>query len=124
MSNRFGTFLRSYRMGIGYGLREFAKDMGMSPSTLSAVEMGHRLCPKSFDWNHAAKLLGIKDDTPDAKLFFAFRCASGLDENLVAALPDLIDALNECIGWFVDNEIDCIALDEAREALKKALGEK
>ena len=40
-----------------------------------------------------------------------------------AVNADLIQALHECIGWFEDNQVDCIALDEARDAIKKARAE-
>lgn len=46
------------------------------------------------------------------------------DARLIAAAPDMLQALYECIAWFEDNEIDCIALDEARAAIAKAKGEQ
>lgn len=45
------------------------------------------------------------------------------DAQLMAAAPDLFQALYECIGWFEENNVDCLALDEAREAVKKVHGE-
>ena len=45
-------------------------------------------------------------------------------EALEAKYVAAIYALHECVAWFEDNGVDCVALDEAREALKKAEGEK
>lgn len=42
---------------------------------------------------------------------------------LIESAPDLLQALYECIGWFEDNNVDCVALDEAREAIAKARGQ-
>ena len=121
MSNRFGTFLRSYRMGVGYRLREFAKDLGMSPSTLSAIELGQRKCPRSFNWDKAATLLGLKDGSPDAEMFFAFKAASGIDSRFVAAAEEMLDALEYvevCLRlWKRD---DGLAYQKVKQAILEA----
>ena len=44
------------------------------------------------------------------------------EEHVRRAAPDLLSALRECVAWFEDNCVDCYALDDAREALKKAKG--
>lgn len=42
---------------------------------------------------------------------------------LVAAAPELLAALEVAVEYFDRNEIDCIAHDDAKEAIKKAKGE-
>lgn len=124
MSNQFGTFLRSYRMGVGYRLREFARDLGISPSTLSAIELGQRKCPKSFDWNKAARLLGLKDGSTDAELFFMFKRASGIDPNLVDAAKDMLEALEYVeVTLRLWNRHDGLAYKMVQAAILKAKGE-
>lgn len=121
MSNRFGTFLRSYRTAIGYRLREFAKDLGMSPSTLSAIELGQRRCPRSFNWNKAATLLGLKDGSPDAEMFFSFRTASGIDPRFVAAAEEMLDTLEYveiCLRLW--NRDDGLAYRKVKQAILEA----
>lgn len=69
--NHFGSWLRTYRIAVGYGLREFARAMNCSAQTLSAMERGQRGIPKSFDFIKAAKLLGIEPGSKDEEFFFA-----------------------------------------------------
>lgn len=71
----FGSWLRTYRMAVGYGLREFAREMNCSAQTLSAMERGQRGIPKSFDFIKAAKLLGIQPGSHDEECFFAYNTA-------------------------------------------------
>ena len=42
---------------------------------------------------------------------------------LIAAAPELLAALEVAVEYFDRNEIDCIAHDDAKEAIKKAKGE-
>jgi hypothetical protein len=42
---------------------------------------------------------------------------------LLAAAPDMLSALMECMAWFVSNEVTCIAMDDAKAAIEKATGE-
>lgn len=45
------------------------------------------------------------------------------DAKLIAAAPELLAALEVAVEYFDRNEIDCIAHDDAKEAIKKAKGE-
>jgi transcriptional regulator with XRE-family HTH domain len=41
------SLLRDLRISAGYGLKEFAREIGIRPSLLSAIENG-RLAPRKF----------------------------------------------------------------------------
>jgi transcriptional regulator with XRE-family HTH domain len=94
----FGSYLRSYRKIVGYGLREFARELDTCPSNLSAIELGHRPVPRGFDFPKAMELLGIHKGTSDWELFLSLAAQSGSIEFLrkrVAELEEEIKALRE-----------------------------
>ncbi len=66
----FGNFLRNYREIVGYGLREFANLIGVTASTLSAIELGQRNPADDFDLRAVALHLGIKQGTADWNKLF------------------------------------------------------
>ena len=67
----FGNFLRNYRETIGFGLREFASRIGVTASTLSAIELGNQVkIPDDFDLKAVATQLGIKSGTKDWNQLF------------------------------------------------------
>lgn len=74
---------------------------------------GYALYSGRDDMRHGMNLVYLSD--PDANW--------EKTKALIEAAPDLLSALRECVAWFEDNGVDCVALDEAREALKKAEGE-
>ena len=64
--------------------------------------------------------------------FFSIRTESGrsigtvdneYDARLFAAAPELLAALEVAVEYFDRNDIDCIAHDDAKAAIKKAKGE-
>ena len=85
-------------------------------------EQKHTPGPLSFDMQdeegffrffsirtESGRSIGTVDDEHDARLF--------------AAAPELIAALEVAVEYFDRNEIDCIAHDDAKAAIKKAKGE-
>ncbi len=97
----FGAFLRSYRKLIGYGLRQFAREIGISPASLSAMELGVRGVPKTFDWLKCADLLGIKQGSKDWDVFLGFRdeckCGCWSLATRVANLEIQVDQLRSSV---------------------------
>ena len=67
----FGTYLRKLRLTKGFGLRSFAKQAGLLPSNLSAMESGRANPPRHPDvLKRIAKGLGLSEEKPEwAKLF-------------------------------------------------------
>ena len=64
--------------------------------------------------------------------FFLIRTESGrsigtvdneYDARLFAAAPELLAALEVAVEYFDRNDIDCVAHDDAKAAIKKAKGE-
>lgn len=45
---KFGIFVRKLRLDKGIRLRDMAKDLGISPAYLSAMETGHKDIPDSL----------------------------------------------------------------------------
>lgn len=45
---KFGIFVRKLRLDKGIRLRDMAKDLGISPAYLSAMETGHKDIPQSL----------------------------------------------------------------------------
>lgn len=65
IDDTFGEFLREYRETVGYGLRQFANEIGVSATVLSGIELGQRKLPKSFPYKKVAKALGIDVGSDD-----------------------------------------------------------
>ncbi|MCH2118223.1 MAG: helix-turn-helix transcriptional regulator [Pirellulales bacterium] len=62
---QFGLHLRTLRLQAGLGLRKFAGLLNERPSTVSAVEQGHRLPWKSCQkLQKVADVLGIAANSP------------------------------------------------------------
>lgn len=53
-----GEYIRRYRLAVGYGLREFASEIGAVPATWCAFELGQRN-PKNIDFEKVALVLGM-----------------------------------------------------------------
>lgn len=57
--NEFGRWLRTTRASRGYGLNQFARKIGCSPSELSRIETGQRRNPNATIVRRIAKALNI-----------------------------------------------------------------
>lgn len=74
----FGTYLKKIRLEKGYGLRKFAKAIGMLPSNLCHIETGRQGPPRSTEWIiEVLKVLGIKDGSEEWNKFFELQAKRG-----------------------------------------------
>tara|TARA_R110000868_G_scaffold398668_2_gene671997 strand:- start:1415 stop:1783 length:369 start_codon:yes stop_codon:yes gene_type:complete len=64
---------------------------------------------------------GPKSDTVVELSLFSEN--AGADAKLIAAAPELLAALEVAVEYFDRNDIDCVAHDDAKAAIKKAKGE-
>lgn len=81
MEPTFGATLRAARISRGYGLREFAAKVGVSPTYLSQVERDNSPPPTIDRIEYMAKLL-------DADSFKWLTLAGRLPEKLAARLAE------------------------------------
>jgi len=58
---KFGDFIRTTRLNLNIGLREFAKQVGISAAYISQVETGDKL-PNEENINKMAKILKVDAD--------------------------------------------------------------
>ncbi|MFH1764214.1 MAG: helix-turn-helix transcriptional regulator [Gemmatimonadota bacterium] len=71
MSHTFGVFLRAQRLKAGYGLREFAREVGLQPSNLSNIE--HERIPPPVEkqkLERIASLLGLTQGAEEWSMLF------------------------------------------------------
>ena len=67
----FGEILRDLRVKAGFGLREFAKKIGMQPSNLSFIENGRAKPPRTAATLQViASVLGLKEKSKEWEEFF------------------------------------------------------
>lgn len=86
----FGQFVRQRREELGYGVRELAAKLKMSPAYLSDIEKGNRNAPLRF-MKRLEELLQITED--ERQGFEDLACASR--DNLYADInPYLTDVPN------------------------------
>lgn len=98
-NQKFGAFLRAFRLRSGFGLREFAEMIGEQSSNLSAIETGRRQPWRSDErLEEIAAELKIEKGSRDWDEFFiAARrelppdVCKMLDRQLVAALLRAVD---------------------------------
>ena len=92
----FGEFVRTKRLEVELGLREFCKLAETDPSNWSKVERGILPAPSDRDFlERIAKLLKLKKGTPDWFTFFDLASISQQkipddvyeDEDVISALP-------------------------------------
>ena len=68
-------------------------------------------------------IYAVDDGEPIARCLGKEMHRAFSDANLIAAAPELLAALEVAVEYFDRNEIDCIAHDDAKAAIKKAKGE-
>jgi transcriptional regulator with XRE-family HTH domain len=69
--NQFGEVLRDLRIKAGFGLKEFAKKIGMQASNLSFIENGRVSPPRKAETLEVvAQALGLKEGSEEWALFF------------------------------------------------------
>ncbi|HGH4619155.1 TPA: hypothetical protein ACJIWO_000198 [Enterobacter cloacae] len=73
-------------------------------------------------WYWDSEGLGSKDVLVFGK-GYPFEMTSEANKRLIAAAPDLLEALQACLGW-VNNGVAREAHEKARAAISKALGEE
>ena len=59
MPKKFGLFIREFRIKKGFGQRELAKKIGLSPSYLNDIEKEKRGAPKLEVINKLALILEV-----------------------------------------------------------------
>jgi len=74
---KFGSLLRKYRRQAGYGLREFAALLELSPTYISRVENGYIAPPTTERLHTMAKVLRVDADE-------LYGAAGKLDPKLLA----------------------------------------
>jgi HTH-type transcriptional regulator, competence development regulator len=104
---RFGGRLRTLRSAKGIGLRELARQVGMSPTYLSKIETGQAAPPVE---EKVFKLAEVLEENQDDLLALAGRVAADLQDiirsrpsamaDLLLVASDLSDEkLGELIRW-------------------------
>jgi transcriptional regulator with XRE-family HTH domain len=99
----FGEVLRELRIKSGYGLREFAKKIGMQPSNLSFVENGRVPAPqKAKILEMMARTLNLEEGSAEWVLFFNSATKHGhlphdvrKNKDLTELIPLLCRAITE-----------------------------
>lgn len=117
----FGLKIRELRNRKGVTQKEMARDLGVSPAYLSALEHGHRGQPS---WNFVQRIIGyfniIWDEADDLQITaFASHTRVVVDtEYLSAEATELANLLSGKIGDLTEE--DCRALSaEIERMLKK-----
>ncbi len=102
----FGSILRRLRLENGFGLRKFAKLVGILPSNLCHFESGKLNPPQNNETlERMAKVLNLKDGSPDWNKFFDLAAKPGevavdvkeylCDQDMVAELPLMARAIKD-----------------------------
>lgn len=89
-TNSFGEALRERRLAKGFSLRQFAAEVGVSPTYLSQVEQGNVQPPTADRVKRMAELLG---ENPDEWIALAGRVPEDLPEiiqHVPTEVPDLL----------------------------------
>jgi choline kinase/DNA-binding XRE family transcriptional regulator len=84
MKHSFGSYIKSARIKAGFGQREFARKIGVSPSYINDLEQSKRPSPRFEVLNLMRTTLGIDDD-----LFYDL---AGISKNRLP--PDIEEYLN------------------------------
>lgn len=93
---KFGSYLRSLRLGKGYGLRSFAKQVGLQPSNLSLIESGRQAPPRNHKvLRQIAEVLDVKEDSKEWTKLFELAATPGSIASDVRAYLDEISAVQE-----------------------------
>lgn len=102
----FGSILRKLRLGHGFGLRRFAKLIGVLPSNLCHFESGKLNPPQNRETlERIAKVLNLKDGSPEWNKFFDLAAKPGevavdvkeylCEQDMVAELPLMARAIKD-----------------------------
>ena len=93
---KFGFYLRELRLAKGYGLRSFAKRVGVQPSNLSLIESGRQTPPRNHRvLRQIAEALDLVEDSREWMKFFDLATAPGAIASDVKAYLDDISAVQE-----------------------------
>jgi len=85
----FGEFVRSKRLDLNIGLRDFASRLALSPAFISKMEIGDYKPPKEENIIKMAEILKVDKDFLLAK---ADKVSSDL-QNIIKTKPDLYASL-------------------------------
>jgi transcriptional regulator with XRE-family HTH domain len=81
---KFGDFVRTTRLNLKMGLREFASQVGVSPAYISKMEIENEI-PKEENIKKMAKILKVDED----KLLSMADKISSEIKNIINTEPDL-----------------------------------
>jgi transcriptional regulator with XRE-family HTH domain len=82
---KFGDFVRTTRLKLNIGLREFASQIGISATYISKMEIGDYAPPKEENIKKMAKILNIDEDK---LLSMADKLSSDI-KHIINVKPDL-----------------------------------
>lgn len=82
---KFGEFIRTTRLDLNIGLRDFAKQIGISATYVSKMETGEYAPPKEENIKKMAKILKIDEDK---LLSMADKLSSDI-KDIINVKPDL-----------------------------------
>ena len=76
MKTNFGNYLRSIRENKNFGLRQFAREIGMQPSNYSNIENGFLRAPNDTFLNRICQILTLSDSSKEKINLFDYAAAS------------------------------------------------
>lgn len=92
----FGIYLKELRLSKGYGLRSFARRVGLQPSNLSLIESGRQRPPQNErTLRHIAEALDLMEDSKEWDRLFDLAAAPGEIPSDAKGYLDEIDAVQE-----------------------------
>ena len=95
-STKFGTYLRSLRLAKGYGLRSFARQVGLQPSNLSLIESSRQAPPRNNRvLARIAEALNLTEDSRGWTKLFELAASPGEIASDVRIYLSDIDAVQE-----------------------------
>lgn len=95
----FGQYIRRRRMGKQFTLREFARQVGVSPTYMSHVEQDMADPPTAERVRRMAELL---DENPDELIAMAGRMPEDLPEIIQRRATEMPELLREASGLTPD----------------------
>ncbi len=110
MPRTFGAVIRAERTKRGFGLRQFAKTIGLSPTYLSKIERDEFGPPAEDKVVTIAKLLDLD---PDEMLALAGKVASDVQDLIRRHPQEMASFLRSTKGWSAE-EMSRLAKNAAR----------